>query len=277
MEEGWTGDGEDGDPLEGRSGNDEVSGEEVESAQEGSVEDKEVELTVVGVVGVINLLFLGFLSYFFFDLQVVIDTINGPVSFSARNLLHILVLASIILNFVSALVAGCKFLYKKLRSPRGSSDAEKGVQGVLKCGRDNCVTCEGLVEGCVFKSSITHTKYSFKPQDPCNCRSRRVIYLVTCQECHMQYVGKTERGLYERHYEHRKEVNNESSPLGRHFGKCGEKNWSIQIIEKCSSSDALSKREGHWIKELRCLSPDGINIRDEGKEGLNLNPTTRRP
>ncbi len=53
-----------------------------------------------------------------------------------------------------------------------------------------------------------------------DCESTMVIYLITCNKCKMQYVGKTERMLKERHREHRYEWSHGTTPLGRHFWRC---------------------------------------------------------
>lgn len=61
-------------------------------------------------------------------------------------------------------------------------------------------------------------------------QTSNVVYLVTCRRCKKQYVGKTEQALKQRHYGHRREIELQSTPLGKHFaGECGYANWSMQV------------------------------------------------
>lgn len=85
---------------------------------------------------------------------------------------------------------------------------------------------------------------------PVTCRDTEIIYLVMCNRCSSQYVGKTQNSLRDRHYGHRREIDTQSSLLGKHFGEvCGINSWRIQIIDKCQTKD-LKSREGYWMHEL---------------------------
>ncbi|XP_023342679.1 uncharacterized protein LOC111712333 [Eurytemora carolleeae] len=145
----------------------------------------------------------------------------------------------------------------------------KPVQpGNRKCGNDECVACAWMIEGPHFSSTVTNKQYRFMPTVTCTDTS--LIYLVTCRRCRKQYVGKTQQSLRERHYGHRREIDTQSSPLGKHFAEtCGIDSWRIQIIDQCPTSE-LNRREGHWIKELSSLSPVGLNIRDETRGNKNI-------
>jgi len=133
--------------------------------------------------------------------------------------------------------------------------------GTRKCEHEDCVTCAWIVEGTGFKSTVTGKTFRFMPS--VTCSEKNVIYLVTCGRCFLQYVGKTEQELRKRHYGHRREVEQGSTLLGKHFGEgCGYNKWRIQIIDKCPPSQ-LGKREGHWMHELGTIMPGGLNVRDE--------------
>ncbi len=100
--------------------------------------------------------------------------------------------------------------------------------GTSKCS-GSCVTCELFVEGSSFRSEMTGRCYRFVP--PVNCRTASVVYLVSCNRCRKQYVGKTEQTLRQRHYGHRREIETAASPLGRHFAEeCGYANWRMQVF-----------------------------------------------
>ena len=68
--------------------------------------------------------------------------------------------------------------------------AEGDENDCFPCGND-CVYCALLnrSQGKTFKS-ISNRK-QFKIRQKINCRSRNVIYLVTCKQCKIQGVGHT--------------------------------------------------------------------------------------
>ena len=56
-------------------------------------------------------------------------------------------------------------------------------------------------------------------------------FKVTCSKCRKQYVGKTSSELRQRHYGHRREIETQSTPLGKHFAQgCGYLSWRIQVL-----------------------------------------------
>ncbi len=100
--------------------------------------------------------------------------------------------------------------------------------GTSRCGSPSCVTCELFAEGAAFRSEMTGRSYRFVT--PVGCRTAAVVYLVTCSRCKKQYVGRTEQCLRQRHYGHRREIEQASTPLGRHFAEdCGYASWRMQV------------------------------------------------
>ena len=95
-----------------------------------------------------------------------------------------------------------------------------------------------------------------------------MIYLVTCKQCQAQYVGSTTEAMHRRHGGHRTEIREESTPLGRHFSRCGVENFVLQIIDcvKEGEREALLIIEGKWQHKLATFQTHGnINSRDEMK------------
>jgi len=134
--------------------------------------------------------------------------------------------------------------------------------GNRKCESENCVTCDLMITGTTFKSTMTGKEYKFMPS--VGCHTKIIIYLVTCESCKKQYVGKTAQSLKQRHYGHRREIDQQSSSLGQHFaGSCGYTSFRIQIIDHTTSAECLQRREGYWQHELMTLLPWGLNTRDE--------------
>ena len=119
--------------------------------------------------------------------------------------------------------------------------------GCAPCGSRKCMLHDkqydkvhGEVYAAVLKtashftsaSSVTNQTYYMRHK--LNCKSRFVIYLVTCNRpgCGEQYVGKTAQTMYVRHMAgHKKEIKEESTPLGRHFHSCKYENFELQIID----------------------------------------------
>ena len=72
--------------------------------------------------------------------------------------------------------------------------------------------------------------------------------------------------MHRRHSGHRREIEDESTPLGRHFGRCGYGNFSLQVIDcvKPGEDEAIFIVEGIWQNRLATLTQHGnINVRDE--------------
>ena len=92
---------------------------------------------------------------------------------------------------------------------------------------------------------------------------------MTCARCRAQYLGKTVNTMMERHNGHRREVEEKSTPLGRHFSQCGLNNFSLQIIAgvKEGKEEALEIAEGIWIARLATMQGQGgLNSKDEKKK-----------
>ena len=138
-----------------------------------------------------------------------------------------------------------------------------------------CVTCPRIFESKTFSSS--YTKQSYKIRHHLTCKTSYVIYLVTCtvkshdqlRICVKQYVGSTTEALHLRHSGHKSEIRLKSTPLGRHFDRCGIKNFSLQAIDcvKQGENEALLIVEGMWQHKLATFEANGnINKRDEMKK-----------
>ena len=142
-----------------------------------------------------------------------------------------------------------------------------------------CVTCPRINVSTTFTSSRTKMRYRMRHR--LWCKSRYVIYLVTCTKpcgqgsthtlngvniCGRQYTGKTTESMAGRHASHRTEVKNRSTPLGRHFADCGIENFSLQIIDTVreGEDDALSILEGFWTHRLATFKIHGnLNVVNE--------------
>ena len=123
--------------------------------------------------------------------------------------------------------------------PAGCHKHEHGNRGRA------CMLCPKLKESRTF--TITFKGLQYNIRHSLSCKSTFVVYLVTCKACSSQYTGKTTEAMHKRHTGHRREIEDQSTPLGRHFAKCG-----YQIVE------------GIWQKRLATFEQHGnINVRDE--------------
>ena len=120
-----------------------------------------------------------------------------------------------------------------------------------------CETCPRLNESQRFTSTFTSRTY--KIWNKFTCKSKFVVYLVTCARCKEQYVEKTVNTMMDRHSGHRREVEEKSTPLGRHFSQCGLNNFSLHIIAgvKEGEEEALLLTEGVWIARLATMQGQG--------------------
>lgn len=111
----------------------------------------------------------------------------------------------------------------------------------------------------ITKTPITQPS----PNQYYNCRSRNIVYLITCkyQKCCVQYVEYSMRQLRERFFEHK---TSKQSPVRRHclthqhFNKL-----TIQILTQAPTTELyLKHQEYYWICILGTLTkfnPRGLN------------------
>ena len=134
--------------------------------------------------------------------------------------------------------------------------------------------CPRLREGGDFSSTYTGLRY--KMRHCLTCKSKYVVYLITCRGCNKQYVGKTTQHMHLRHSGHRAEIENRSSELGVHFARCGLSELSIQIIDcvKEGEDEALAILEGFWQNTLATFRANegNINVRNEWSHYVGQQP-----
>ena len=146
----------------------------------------------------------------------------------------------------------------------------------------NCIDCKYFEEkGEYFYIYVTKRRYNV--WENVNCKSKNVIYLVTCKKCKKQEVGET-ISFTSRMTNYRSCIKNKkiSCNIGKHFIE--EKNDSIedfdvQIIVQLENvsrdKDQTRKRrrqfEGYWQITLCTLAPYGLNSINKLEANLKWN------
>lgn len=135
-----------------------------------------------------------------------------------------------------------------------------------QCNSADCLTCKYYATSNVVFSSSTFGSVHHVTGSM-TCRTKNIIYLITCIKCNIQYVGETGRCLSERLTDHRSNIKNKkNTPIAIHFNTTEHsvsRDLKIIAIEKISDNDnALKIRkqiEASWQRKLGTIYPHGLN------------------
>ena len=134
------------------------------------------------------------------------------------------------------------------------------------CNGTRCMTCKFHAFDCdSFTSTTFNATFSFT--DSFNCKTRNIIYLITCSKCNVQYVGETGRCLSERLKNHRSCIlTRKPTPISAHFNEPGHeitrhlKAITIdKITDSIDSTRTRKERELIWWDRLGTRYPQGLN------------------
>lgn len=107
-------------------------------------------------------------------------------------------------------------------------------KGNFKCGIKSCNYCCYIKKGKRVQSR-TNGK-TFDISSFINCNTQFLVYLITCEVCHIQYVGRTTCRLKDRLYDHLYDIEkNRPTNVAKHCNLVHFKDTSslyIQGIEK---------------------------------------------
>ena len=158
------------------------------------------------------------------------------------------------------------------------------IKHISRCKSKVCKMREEFVCRDKTASTVTHRIYDciIPPgSSALNCHSQNVIYLITCDKCHLQYVGETLQPLNKRFNWHRSCLRypnkyGHCKRLTEHFlqGECQDSTYSVQIIEKIEGdgrtprgaidlnvSGLRKQKEKEWMLKMRTVFPYGLNDR----------------
>lgn len=132
------------------------------------------------------------------------------------------------------------------------------------CNSGRCGTCPHFPPAGSFQSTKTNKTFLIKQN--LSCDSKNVVYLITCSRCDIQYVGQTSLSLRDRFTRHRFDINHKLlKPVANHFNSPHHsiQDCTIIPIEQISDPSDLLHREQFWIKTLKTISPEGLNLQND--------------
>ena len=159
-------------------------------------------------------------------------------------------------------------------------------------GRKDCEVCKILVNSSHFSNMDGSRTFDIR-KGTLNCNTEKVVYLLSCNICKIQYVGKCLPKFRERYNNYKSKFRKyykasrngtlnkikliPQAHLHKHFtdhigdkfiknGKEDWSFWSFQIIDKSFNGEKLLERENFWIYKLQTMCPNGLNVRDVSVE-----------
>ena len=118
-----------------------------------------------------------------------------------------------------------------------------------------------------------------------NCRTKNVVYALTCPECNIAYVGETKQKLGTRIAAHRRNITGkkEKTHLVEHFTQAHGRTLlpTVRILETMQMQDTDTCRkeaEAKWTLTLNTVHPWGLNtnIKGFGAVSSDTDPADRR-
>jgi len=120
-----------------------------------------------------------------------------------------------------------------------------------------------------FTSFATNRSYFIK--ENVSCKSKNIIYLVSCNKCKVQYVGSTSNEFKVRFRNHKSAMltNKSTCEVATHFNSIPHQlsDFRFLCIKKINSLDNIEdivlNREAYWCTQLFTYQPFGLNKRLE--------------
>ncbi len=158
-------------------------------------------------------------------------------------------------NRMKSVLSDCKYVtsyrqppnIKNLLTKAAFHSKRTNECGSYKCGDKRCGTCAHIIE--CDKVKITSTGREFKIRSLLCCKSKNVLYLITCLGCCEQYVGMTNDTLAARMRVHRQHINTpkyRKLGVSRHIAECASDSLKFNVVPFFKLNE--SKTEG-LVKE----------------------------
>ena len=143
------------------------------------------------------------------------------------------------------------------------------------CNRPKtCRYCPLIDKTDDFVSSTTGRKfYSMKNV---NCQSSNLIYVITCKNCGIQYVGQTKNRILTRFQGHIFDIAHDNdTTVARHFNRCPPESPSLHNGLRINVATFIpappdtreakllrDRKEKRWMHRLQTITPFGLNLMD---------------
>ena len=140
-----------------------------------------------------------------------------------------------------------------------------------KC-KKSCRSCKKIKKSASVTSYLTDE--NFEINTSLTCRSKFVVYLLSCRGCDWRYVGSSWQPMFKRVWGHTREIKKKSGALGDHFhhdGPCKEAGYTMVLLDQLERNfrrKELLALEGFYERLLpECrVELGGGNKRSEGKD-----------
>ena len=113
---------------------------------------------------------------------------------------------------------------------------------VTKCEDPRCGTCDLIEQGPTKK--LKNGK-ELKVNTNMNCKSRNLIYCITCPGCDEFYIGETKTKLTSRVNVHRHQIKNAALrciPCSEHLDICAQGDFKIFPFHKINEENDLLRK-----------------------------------
>jgi hypothetical protein len=169
-------------------------------------------------------------------------------------------------NLRKTLVRGSLIVGGNNVRPRNTNSVPCGnlAVGMYCCHSARCKACNYIKPSNKFTSTFNNRSFNIKSN--LTCDSANVIYLITCKQCHRQYVGQTGRALRDRICDHLSNIRtHKSTPIALHFNLPNHSLTDFEIMAIEQSPDTENSlhlrllKETTWQNLLQTAYPLGIN------------------
>ncbi len=128
-------------------------------------------------------------------------------------------------------------------------------RGCRPCNKP-CATCKHVKTSQTVRSSQTGKTYSI--MGDYTCQTVGAVYVLTCNECHTQYVGETGNTINERFRGHTSCIrHHKDNPVSNHMNTHSNKlNFSIHVVASTRADQNNRRRlEEAWITLMDSMIP----------------------
>ena len=145
--------------------------------------------------------------------------------------------------------------------------------GSYRCSNSRCQVCSSIQVTDIFSSFVT--KSAYKINHNFNCKSKYLIYFLSCKICGKQHTGKSVDKFRSRWNNYKTDARRAASGniesckqqfLQNHFLQVDHheflENVEVTLNDNTQASDP-TKREYYWMRTLRTLYPDGLKLEND--------------